>query len=645
MRDLHRHLRRLRKEPRALRPNRFIAKWHEVEQENSELKQTVTERTQQLSGNTADFFEQVLGFRLFDYQKEFADIFENNQFTAARWCRQSGKTETISALLLKYAITHPNAAICIVGPSWRQTKRIIERIAAFAHKLPPGIAFKPQKTRIHFVNGSSIEAFPNNPETIRGPTFHVVYCLPAGVKVTLADGSLMPIEKLKPGQEVLSFNFLKGHVEPKRVVRTFSNPEVGRKILRITHQLGALDCTADHKVYTLTRGFVPSSQVCKEDKMLFLAEIEKESANLSTSYKPPEILQCQVSRIERLPEKESKEALVYDIEVEDNHNFFADGILVSNCDEMNFVANDQELYDAILYTLGTTDGKFVCSSTPWNTDSVFYKIFTHKNFGEYKTSHVTINQALSPTGPLRPKTLESIKTQMGEDPSRWQREMMADWVEDDNVWLTQSLIASCIGTVKNCSEELDLLNAEVTQEGDFFAGLDLAQTRDYTVFSVVERRNDTLYLRHLQIFSQPTKYAPVLGYIKALQDRWGGFERIRVDFTREGPSIIADMEEAGIDNAEGVNFSVPRKSEMASVLKQRMANGKFYYPLLNWEKPYRGDICSELNLERYEHRKDGTIGYSHPNGTHDDVFWSIALAVFASLQMAPEPFLAVIPRG
>ena len=109
------------------------------------------------------------------YQKEFADIFENNQFTAARWCRQSGKTQTISALLLKYAVTHPNAAIGIVGPSWRQTKRIIARIAVFAHKLPPGIVFKPQKTRINFVNGSSIEAFPNNPETIRGPTLDVVY--------------------------------------------------------------------------------------------------------------------------------------------------------------------------------------------------------------------------------------------------------------------------------------------------------------------------------------------------------------------------------------------------------------------------------------------------------------------------------------
>jgi hypothetical protein len=39
------------------------------------------------------------------------------------------------------------------------------------------------------------------------------------------------------------------------------------------------------------------------------------------------------------------------------------------------------------------------------------------------------------------------------------------------------------------------------------------------------------------------------------------------------------------------------------------------------------------------------MGYSHPNGTHDDVFWSIALALFASMEMKPEPYLAVIPRS
>jgi phage FluMu gp28-like protein len=222
--------------------------------------------------------------------------------------------------------------------------------------------------------------------------------------------------------------------------------------------------------------------------------------------------------------------------------------------------------------------------------------------------------------------------------------MEAEWAEDEDVWLSQSLIVSCVGTIKNCGEDLQDFNPEEDFEGEFFAGLDLAQTRDYSVFSVVERLNDKLFLRHLKIFQQPTLYAHVLGYVKMLQDRWGGFEIIRVDFTREGPSIIADMENAGIENAEGVHFSVPRKSEMASLLKQRMMNKQFFYPLLSWERPYRGDICTELNVERYELRKDGAIAFSHPNGTHDDVWWSIALAVYATVEMQPEPFLTVIPR-
>ena len=74
------------------------------------------------------------------------------------------------------------------------------------------------------------------------------------------------------------------------------------------------------------------------------------------------------------------------------------------------------------------------------------------------------------------------------------------------------------------------------------------------------------------------------------------------------------------------------------------AKQTIYYPLLNWERPYRGDICTELNVERYDLRKDGNVGFSHPWGTHDDVFWSIALAVYATADMGPEPFLAVIPR-
>jgi phage FluMu gp28-like protein len=443
-----------------------------------DAKEAQQKQIQKVKKDPSKFFKQVLGFQPFEYQEELIRLFAKNEFLAARWCRQSGKSWTISALLLNYALNHPDSYIAVVGPSWRQTKLNIRRISYFLRKLPNQEGINAQKTKISFSNGSVIEAFPNNPDTIRGPTLNVVWW-----------------------------------------------------------------------------------------------------------------------------------------------------------DETNFTANDGDLYDAILFTLGTTDGKLVCTSTPWNTDSLFWRMCNHKDFGDFARHHVTWERAQEPHGPLCKGILEKIKRQFGEDPMRWRREMEAEWAEDEDTWLPQSLIAQCIGTEKNCGEDLQPWNPEKGYRGDLFAGLDLAQTRDYCAFVVLDRVNDRLLLRHLKIFQQPTKYATVIGYVKALQDRWEGFQKLRVDFTREGPSIISDMEEAGISNVEGVHFSTARKSEMASLLKQRMMSQRLFYPFLTWEKPYRGDICSELNVERFELRRDGAVSLSHPNGTHDDCWWAIALAVYATVEM------------
>lgn len=59
---------------------------------------------------------------------------------------------------------------------------------------------------------------------------------------------------------------------------------------------------------------------------------------------------------------------------------------------------------------------------------------------------------------------------------------------------------------------------------------------------------------------------------------------------------------------------------------------------------YGGDICNEFNLEGFALRADGGYAFSHPQGTHDDVFWATALAVYGTCEMSPEPFLAVVPR-
>src|SRR5260370_17842308 len=62
------------------------------------------------------------------------------------------------------------------GPKLRKSKLVLKRIGPFAEKLPRGRVRQIQKTRIDFTNGSTIEAFPNNPSTIRGPSLNLVYC-------------------------------------------------------------------------------------------------------------------------------------------------------------------------------------------------------------------------------------------------------------------------------------------------------------------------------------------------------------------------------------------------------------------------------------------------------------------------------------
>ncbi len=456
-----------------------MPKWFSLQHSERLIDEAEVAHAQSLSNDPVEFFRQIVGFEPTPYQKEFIRLFLENQFLAARWCRQSGKSWIVSALLLWYALTHEDSYSIVLGPSWRQAKMIIRRITYFLKKLPPGMILKPQKTVIRFANGSLIEAFPNNPDTVRGPTI---------------------------------------------------------------------------------------------DGIIFL-------------------------------------------------------------DEFNFVRDDVELYDAILFTLSTTHGRFVCSSTPWTTDSVFYRIFSHKDFDDFARSHVTWEQALEPNGPLKQKVLEKIRKQFAEDPWRWKREMEAEWAEDEHVWLNQDLITKCIATQKTCGFELDLFNVDKGYQGRFFVGLDFGKRGDYSVLAVVEELNNRYFLRFLKVWPLDTPYAAVIGFVKTLQDKWDSFVKVRADQTGIGDYIVEDMNNSNINNVEGVTFTLPRKQEMATLLKQRMLDNKFYYPYFTWERPYQGHYVAELNIERFELRKDGTVAFNHPQGSHDDVFWATALALYATVEM------------
>ena len=285
----------------------------------------------------------------------------------------------------------------------------------------------------------------------------------------------------------------------------------------------------------------------------------------------------------------------------------------------------------MLFTLGTTNGKFICTSTPWRTDSIFFKIFHDTTYADYAKTHVTWQQALEPNGPLKQQILTRIKKQLEGDPSRWQREMEAEWAENENAWLTQALITQCI------DHTLDYNAFEEEINGNFYAGLDLGKHQDPSVIAIIKTEQQKLNLIHLHRFPLGTPYASVIGYVKTISDRWQTIHKVLVDSSGVGDYITEDMTNTGLDNTQGITFTQERKQEMAQWLKQAMTEKHLFVP-------YDSELIAELNIENYQLTKDGKIQLSHPQGTHDDRFWALALATYAA-RTQPTPKLWVINKA
>jgi hypothetical protein len=244
-----RHLQRNRGDShpksKTLRPNQLFC-----ERDRLLRDIAIVEAVDQLKvkAEISDSFKFLIDYcklKPFKHTLEIAKWYADHQFMAIRLPRQTGKSTTVGALILQDAWEHPDLHVGFVGPSWRQTKLNIRRVAGFCRNLPQ-TGLHVQRTRITLPNGSVIEAFPNNADTIRGNTF---------------------------------------------------------------------------------------------DRLWW--------------------------------------------------------------DETNFTPNEMDLYDAILFTMSTKkDAKLIATSTPFNSDSLFWKMCNHEDFSDYGRYHISWERPLNPTDHL-----------------------------------------------------------------------------------------------------------------------------------------------------------------------------------------------------------------------------------------------------
>jgi hypothetical protein len=136
-------------------------------------------------------------------------------------------------------------------------------------------------------------------------------CFPAGTAITMADGSTRPIESIVTGDRVLAYDTLAGRPVPAAVEKTFEHRE-GKEGLVVVN--GTLRATESHLLYAAGR-WMRAADLQVGDELLVLPP----GAAPQPTAVPVESLEIQ-----------PWSAVVYNLEISDHHNYFADGVLVHN---------------------------------------------------------------------------------------------------------------------------------------------------------------------------------------------------------------------------------------------------------------------------------------------------------------------------
>ena len=153
----------------------------------------------------------------------------------------------------------------------------------------------------------------------------VPVCFIAGTKISMSDGSLKNIENIKKGQLVKSYNLQNKKIENKEVLITeISSSNI---FIEITFNDGTKNInTLTHPYYIKHKGWASFDEKTAKQKYGVTVAKLKEGDTVF-KLKTEKVTELKINKIEVI--KENKRT--YNLSnVKDNHNFFANGILVHN---------------------------------------------------------------------------------------------------------------------------------------------------------------------------------------------------------------------------------------------------------------------------------------------------------------------------
>ena len=122
--------------------------------------------------------EGLVPFTMYDFQKEILMDFHNNRFNIAKLPRQTGKSTTVVAYLLHYAIFNDSVNIGILANKASTARELLGRLQLAYENLPKwmqhGILVW-NKGNVELENGSKILAASTSASAVRGMSFNILF--------------------------------------------------------------------------------------------------------------------------------------------------------------------------------------------------------------------------------------------------------------------------------------------------------------------------------------------------------------------------------------------------------------------------------------------------------------------------------------
>ena len=120
----------------------------------------------------------LVPFKLYPYQEEMFNHFNENRFSIVLACRQSGKSISSVAYLLWYALFHSEKNIAILANKGATAREMLARVTLMLENLPfflqPGTKAL-NKGSIEFSNNSKILAAATSGSSIRGLSINLLF--------------------------------------------------------------------------------------------------------------------------------------------------------------------------------------------------------------------------------------------------------------------------------------------------------------------------------------------------------------------------------------------------------------------------------------------------------------------------------------